>query len=319
MTGAGGFIGSHLVEHLLTAGHEVRAFVRYTSRGDWGWLEQHREEAPSALTVVLGDITDSSTVAASVDGCDGVLHLAALIGIPYSYRAPSSYVDVNVGGTLNILEASRRLDVQRVVVTSTSEVYGTAQYVPIDERHPLQPQSPYSATKIAADSLAISFARSFDLPVTVVRPFNTYGPHQSPRAIIPTILGQIVAGARRIRLGNVAPRRDFTYVGDTVSGITSAITAPDITGATIHLGTGTSISMGDLAELCLRIAGWEAEVVHEASRDRPSASEVDILESDPSLAASVLGWRPTVTLEEGLALTLEAFRDAPPRSGRYEW
>jgi NAD dependent epimerase/dehydratase len=304
VTGGGGFIGSHLVEALLAGGDEVRALVRYNSRNDWGNLE-HLKPATTGLDVRAGDVTDARFVDELVEGCDVVYHLAALIGIPYSYHAPSSYVATNVGGTLNVLEACRRHAVRRLVVTSTSEVYGTARYVPIDEAHPLHAQSPYAASKIGADKLAESYHLSFGLPVVVLRPFNTYGPRQSARAVIPAILHQALAGRSPVVVGNLEPRRDLTYVADTVRAFQRAGSIPGIDGATIHFGQGDSVSIREVAEMCLEVTGHHAPVTVDPARVRPHTSEVEVLHCDPTRALDVLGWAPTVRLDQGLRATAE--------------
>lgn len=308
VTGAGGFIGSHVVETLIAKGWHVRALVHYNSQGHWGHLETSPVRDSPRLQVCLGDVTDSRQVQDLVQQGDVILHLAALIGIPYSYQAPESYVRTNVLGTLNILEAARRVGAARVVVTSTSEVYGTAQYAPIDEAHPLQGQSPYSASKIAADKLAESYHCSFGLPVVVLRPFNTYGPRQSARAIIPTVLTQALSGAETIHLGNLRPERDLTFVTDTARAFWLAGTQPDLDGQTVHFGQGKAISMGDLAQKCLDVTGSQARIVTDAERMRPAHSEVDLLLSDPSRAMQLLRWQPCVDLEEGLRHTADYIR-----------
>lgn len=303
VTGAGGFIGSHLVEALLAEGFGVRALVRYNSRNDWGNLEALRREPPPGLDVRMGDVTDARSVDDVVEGCHRVFHLAALIGIPYSYRAPASYVSTNVVGTLNVLEAGRRHAVERIVVTSTSEVYGTARYAPIDEDHPLQAQSPYAASKIAADKLAESYHRSFGVPVVVLRPFNTFGPRQSARAIVPTILGQALAGHATIRVGNLEPRRDLTYVTDTARAFVLAGATAGIDGQTIHFGQGRALTVGELVDRCRAVTGCDATVEVDEERMRPAGSEVGLLLCDPARARSRLGWRPEVGLDEGLRRT----------------
>jgi NAD dependent epimerase/dehydratase len=308
ITGAGGFIGSHVTELLLREGHQVRALARYNGRGDVGHLRHLPERLNANLEVRLGDITDPFLMRDLVAGCDIVFHLAALIGIPYSYVAPASYLATNAGGTLNVLEACRQAGTPRVIVTSTSEVYGTALYTPIDERHPLQGQSPYSASKIAADKLAEAYYRSFDLPVVTLRPFNTYGPRQSARAVIPTVLAQAFKGAKEIRLGNLAPQRDLTFVTDTASAFVLAATASGIEGETIHFGQGSAISIQELAELCLKAAGRTARLVSIDERSRPEKSEVGLLVSDPSKARKLLGWSPEVALKDGLRATAEYVR-----------
>jgi NAD dependent epimerase/dehydratase len=308
VTGAGGFIGSHVTELLLRGGHEVRALARYNGRGDIGHLRHIPQNLRAGLEVRLGDITDPFLMRDLVVGCDIVLHLAALIGIPYSYIAPASYLAANAGGTLNVLEACRQAKTSRVIVTSTSEVYGTALYTPIDEKHPLQGQSPYSASKIAADKLAESYYRSFDLPVVTLRPFNTYGPRQSARAVIPTVLAQAFKGAKEIELGNLTPQRDLTFVTDTARALVLATTASGIEGETIHFGQGSAISMGELAELCLEVAGRTAAFASVEHRSRPEKSEVGLLVSDSSKAKELLGWSPQVALVDGLRATAEYVR-----------
>lgn len=300
VTGAGGFIGSHLVELLLAEGAEVRAFVHYNSRNDWGHLEGLDT---SGVEVVSGEIQDPFSVMSAAQGCSVIFHLAALIGIPYSYVAPQSYVATNVLGTLNVLEAARRFDVERVVHTSTSETYGTAVYTPIDERHPLQGQSPYSASKIGADKMAESYWRSFDLPVTTLRPFNTYGPRQSLRAVIPTIIAQALGSDRPIRLGSRSPVRDFTFVEDTARAFVAAGTAEATTGLTLNAGSGQGITVGDLADLILEILAVEREVVTDDERVRPDASEVFELIADASQIRELCGWSPRIGLRDGLERT----------------
>ncbi|HET6387161.1 MAG TPA: GDP-mannose 4,6-dehydratase [Armatimonadota bacterium] len=308
VTGAGGFIGSHVTEALLRAGHNVRALVHYNSRGSRGHLEYLEADLLSQVDIRLGDITDSAFVRELVAGCDTVLHLAALIAIPYSYQAPASYVAANIGGTLNVLEACRASHVTRLVITSTSEVYGTARYTPIDEDHPLQGQSPYAASKIGADKLAESFWRSFDLPVVTLRPFNTYGPRQSARAIIPTVLTQALAGAPEIRLGNLDPKRDLTFVEDTARAFLLAAETPGIEGEVIHFGQGYAVSVGEIAQRCLEVVGSHASVVSVAERQRPDRSEVGLLLCGAERARRRLGWTPQVTLEEGLRRTANYLR-----------
>ena len=309
VTGAGGFIGSHLVEQLARAGAIVRAFVRYNSRNDHGWLEALDDDLLASVDVFRGDLVNPEAALGAVDGCDTVFHLGALIPIPYSYRHPREFVDANVAGTLNVLEASRRHRTRRIVHTSTSEVYGTARVVPIDEEHPLQAQSPYAATKIAADQLALSFTRSFDLPVVVARPFNTFGPRQSARAVIPTIITQALS-FQRIEIGSLEPTRDFVYVSDTAAGLIACGEAPGIEGEVINLGTGVEISIGSLIETISRIASVEAAVVSVDERRRPRRSEVERLVANADKARTVLGWTPQVELEEGLRRTVEWTRSA---------
>src|SRR6516164_10078729 len=308
VTGAGGFIGSHVTELLRREGHRVRALARYNGRGDIGHLRHVPPNLRAGLEVRLGDITDPFLTRDLVLGCDIVLHLAALIGIPYSYIAPAMYVATNANGTLNVLEACRQAKTSRVVITSTSEVYGTALYTPIDENHPLQGQSPYSASKIAADKLAEAYYRSFDLPVVTLRPFNTYEPRQSARAIIPTVLAQAFKGATNIELGNLKPQRDLTFVTDTARAFVLAATASGIEGETIHFGQGSTVSVRALAELCLEVAGRAATLVSVEQRYRPEKSEVGLLLSDSSKAQKLLGWSPKVALVDGLRATAEYVR-----------
>jgi UDP-glucose 4-epimerase len=279
----------------------VRALCLYTSTGSRGWLDEFPDEQLDEIDVHLGDIRDASFVERLLTGVDVVFHLAALIAIPYSYEAPRSFVDTNTVGTLNVLEAARRVDGLKVVHTSTSEVYGTPETVPISETHPLRGQSPYSASKIGADKLCEAYARSFEVPVTVLRPFNTYGPRQSARAVIPTILSQLLTGATEVHLGRLDPLRDFTYVTDTVDGFVRMATSDVAPGNTIQLGTGSMISIGDLFDLCCRVTGREARVLTADERVRPDNSEVERLQSDPRRAHDELGWRPTVSLADGLA------------------
>jgi NAD dependent epimerase/dehydratase len=298
ITGAGGFIGSHLVEAAVEHGYDVRAFVRYNSRTSWGWLEN--SDVRSKIEVVSGDIRDYDSTSAAVKGCVAVFHLAALIGIPYSYTSPLAYVRTNVEGTYNILEASRRHGVANVIVTSTSETYGTAQYVPIDEKHPAAAQSPYAATKVAADQLAISYWRSFGLPVKVVRPFNTYGPRQSARAIIPTIIGQIASGKRELQLGNLTPTRDLTYVLDTVRGFLAVASCDKCTGTVVNIGNNAEISMRDLVYQIASLMEADVRLVEDPGRVRPADSEVERLWCDNSRMQTLTGWRPEWTLRSGL-------------------
>jgi NAD dependent epimerase/dehydratase len=305
VTGADGFIGSHLVERLVVEGAEARALCLYTSQGSWGWLNDSPRNVRESIDVRLGDIRDSDWVAEVCRGVDVILHLAALIAIPYSYEAPRSFVDTNVVGTLNVLEGARRAGVKRVIHTSTSEVYGTPRDLPIRETHPLHAQSPYAATKVAADQLAISYHLSFGLPVVVLRPFNTYGPRQSTRAVIPTILTQIMAGRREIQLGRLDTRRDLTFVTDTVDGFVRAVLADDsIVGETVQLGTQSSPSVAEVFQAACKVLGADARAVLDERRLRPDGSEVLVLESDPSKARERLGWKPTVKLEEGLRRTV---------------
>ncbi len=304
VTGAGGFIGSHLVEELVKSGNSVRAFVRYNSRNDWGNLELLDKSIMANVEVMTGDIADPFYVDKAVKDVTTVFHLAALIAIPYSYNAPENFVRVNVNGTLNVLQACLRHNVQRLVHTSTSETYGTAIYVPIDEKHPLQAQSPYSATKISADKLVESFYLSFGLPVSTVRPFNTFGPRQSARAIIPTIISQVLSDSPVVRIGSEQPVRDFTYVKDTVAGFIRASTVGESLGKVINIGTGSGISIGDLVPLIMRSINVRKEIKVEEERIRPSRSEVMNLICDHSLAKKVLGWQPQYSLEKGLQETI---------------
>jgi len=310
VTGAGGFIGSHLTERLVELGAKTRAFVRYSSTGSWGWLDQ--SPLKNDIEVVLGDIRDQDTVVHALAGVDVVFHLAALIAIPYSYQAPLSYVRTNVEGTLNVLQAAQRANAEVVVHTSTSEVYGTARTVPIDENHPLQGQSPYSASKIGADKIAESFYLSFGLPVVTVRPFNTFGPRQSARAVIPTIITQALNGSE-IRLGNLEPTRDLNFVADTVEGFIKAAETPKAIGETINLGTGREISIGDLAALILKLMNRDLPIALEDARVRPENSEVDRLCADSRKGQSILGWTPKYSLEEGLSATVEWIREHSER------
>jgi len=303
VTGAGGFIGSHLTERLAKEGARVRAFVYYNSFGRWGWLDETGSDLMKSIEVFSGDIRDPNRVFEAVEGQKIVFHLASLVAIPYSYHAPDSYVQTNIGGTLNVLNACRMVKIERLIHTSTSEVYGTAQYVPIDEKHPLQGQSPYSATKIGADMLAESFHCSFNLPVTIVRPFNTYGPRQSARAVIPTILSQLFQGSNHIKLGALHPTRDFNFVEDTVSGFLALAEADAAIGRVVNLGSGREISIGDLVKTLLSITGKKAEIVCEEERLRPEGSEVDRLLCDASLAKGLTDWQPYYTLENGLGMT----------------
>ena len=309
VTGADGFIGSHLVEALLTHGCDVRAFVYYNSFNKWGWLDSFPPERIRDLNVFSGDIRDPNGVYEAMKGCDVVFHLAALIAIPFSYHSPDSYVDTNIKGTLNVLQAARKLATQRVLITSTSEVYGTAQYAPIDEKHPLQGQSPYSATKIGADRLAESFYRSFDTPVVVVRPFNTYGPRQSARAAIPTIITQLLGGQAEVRLGSLAPTRDFNYVKDTAQGFIALAEAESAIGKEINIATGEEYSIADIAKLIMDELNPNARIVTDEQRLRPDTSEVFRLIGDNTLITTLTGWKPRYGLCEGLRETIAWFRE----------
>ena len=304
VTGAGGFIGSHLVERLVTDGCQVRAMVHYNSGGKWGNLELLSEEVKQQIEVFPGDVTDPFSVQKAVDGCEVVFHLAALIAIPYSYIAPQSYVTTNVAGTLNVMEACRICGVKKVVHTSTSETYGTAIYTPIDEKHPLQGQSPYSASKIGADKIAESYFCSFGLPVATIRPFNTYGPRQSARAVIPTIISQILAGKKTIKLGSLSPVRDFNYVKDTVEGFVQIGLAEQSIGELINIGFGAGITIGELVEMIVELIGKEVEIVSDDFRVRPDNSEVFELICANRKARELLGWEPRFTLKQGLKETI---------------
>jgi NAD dependent epimerase/dehydratase len=308
VTGAGGFIGSHLVELLVRRGARVRAMVHYNSRNDWGHLEHLAPDVRAAIEVRATDITDPFAVSQAAEGCGVVFHLAALIGIPYSYSAPASYVETNVRGTLNVLEAARRHGTARVVHTSTSEVYGTACYTPIDEAHPLQAQSPYSASKMSADHLAESYHRAFGVPVAVLRPFNTFGPRQSARAVIPTIVSQLARGARTLKLGNLTPVRDFTYVTDTARAFVAVAESDGAVGTVCNAGNGAGISVGDLVAKILGLMQVEAEVVSETDRLRPEKSEVFELIAGTERIRSLTGWAPEVGFEDGLRHVIEYVR-----------
>lgn len=319
VTGADGFIGSHLTEALVRRGYEVRAFVHYNSFNSWGWLDQCSDDVVGRFEVFAGDIRDPNGVKEAMRGCEGVLHLAALIAIPFSYSSPDTYVETNIKGTLNVLQAARSLDVKRLIHTSTSEVYGTARFVPITEEHPLQGQSPYSATKIAADQLAYSFYASFGLPVVVVRPFNTYGPRQSARAVIPTIITQIAKGGRQIRLGTTSTTRDFNYVNDTVSGFIAALESENGLGEVVNFGSNFEISIGDTARLIADLMKVDIEIISDESRLRPSKSEVERLWAENAKANKIFGWQPTFDglsgLKRGLTETIGWFTQAHNLSG----
>ena len=311
LTGADGFIGSHLCEALVRSGHKVRAFVYYNSFGHWGWLDSLPAEIRDELDVFAGDVRDPHGVRSAMQGCDTVLHLAALIGIPYSYHSPDAYVDTNIRGTLNIVQAARDLEIEKVVHTSTSEVYGTARYVPIDEEHPLQGQSPYSATKIGADQIALSFHRSFATPVTVIRPFNTFGPRQSARAVIPTVITQIAAGQTRIKLGSLSPTRDFSYIDDTVRGFIRVAEEAKAIGEIINIGSNFEISIGDTVALIAKQMKAQIEIVSDEQRMRPADSEVERLWANNARAYELLDWQPEFAgidgFRSGLAKTIDWF------------
>ena len=308
VTGSGGFIGSHLVEALLEKGCHVVAFVHYNSFNRWGWLDSIAGKTARDIEIFSGDIRDSYCVKKAMTGADVVFHLAALIGIPYSYYSPDAYVDTNVKGTLNILQAAREIGIKKIVHTSTSEVYGTAQFVPITEEHPVNPQSPYAATKSAADFLALTFFRSFDLPVTVLRPFNTFGPRQSARAIIPTIISQILSDRKTIRLGSLDPKRDLTFVKDTVEGFIKAAQVDNTAGEVINIGSGSEISIGDLAAKIQNILGTTVKIAVDDKRIRPEKSEVERLLASNQKAKRLLGWSPSCTIDQGLQKTIEWIR-----------
>ncbi len=314
VTGADGFIGSHLTEALVAHGADVRAFVYYNSFNSWGWLDTVPQATLDNVEIFAGDIRDPNGVREAMRDVDVVFHLAALIAIPFSYHSPDSYVDTNVKGTLNVVQAARELGTERVVVTSTSEVFGTAQYVPIDEKHPRQPQSPYSATKIGADSIAESFYRSIDTPVIIARPFNTYGPRQSARAIIPTIITQLMSGSDEIRLGALTPTRDLNYVADTAEGFMRLAECDEAVGRDVNMGSGREIAIGDLAEMLVEMVRPGTRVVAEEQRLRPEKSEVERLLADSSLMEQLTEWRPGVSLEEGRRRTVEWFADEKNRA-----
>ena len=320
VTGADGFIGSHVVETLVKSGHEVRAFVLYNSFNSWGWLDESEQSIRDSIDVFAGDIRDPHGVDKAVEKQDVVLNLAALIAIPYSYHSPDTYIDTNIKGTLNILQAARRHNVKRVVQTSTSEVYGTAQYIPIDEVHPLHPQSPYAATKVGADQLALSFHASFDVPVGILRPFNTYGPRQSARAVIPTIISQL-ANKSKVKLGSLLPTRDFSFVQDTANGFLAAAQSDAIVGQTINLGSGFEISIKETAETIAKLMNTELELVDDEQRVRPENSEVERLHASIEKAKALLGWQPELKglagFETGLKKTIEWFLN-PKNLSRYK-
>lgn len=307
ITGAGGFIGSHLTELIVEYGYEVKAFVHYNSWNKWGWLDT--SNVKNKIQIITGDIRDFDAVYDAVKGCDTVFHLAALIGIPYSYVSPKAYIETNIEGTYNVLQSSRMLGVEKVMVTSTSETYGTAQYVPINESHPMVGQSPYSATKIAADQLAISYFKSFDLPVKIVRPFNTYGPRQSARAIIPTVISQILNGQKRLKLGNLSPTRDLTFVKDTAKGFYEIAQEETLFGEITNIGMGHEISIENLVSLIARLMGETIEVVTEEVRIRPEKSEVERLLCDNTKILQQTNWQPAYTIETGLMETIQWIKE----------
>lgn len=308
VTGADGFIGSHLVEALLNEGCHVKAFCFYNSFNSWGWIDVLDEEVKNKIEVFSGDIRDTYGVRTAMKGCDIVFHLAALIAIPFSYHSPENYIDANVKGTLNILQAAKDFNIEKILVTSTSEVYGTALYVPIDEKHPRQGQSPYSATKIGADAIAESFHKSFNLPITIVRPFNTYGPRQSARAVIPTIITQLLSGINEIKLGALHPTRDLVFVKDTVAGFISIARSEEVNGEEINIATQQEISIGDLAHILIKQINPKAIIISDDIRLRPDKSEVERLLGSNEKIKLLTGWQPSYSFEKGLAATVEWFR-----------
>ena len=319
VTGADGFIGSHLTEELVKQGYEVRAFVFYNSFNSWGWIDSFPEEIKNKIEIFAGDIRDPNGIRVAMESCDTVFHLAALIGIPFSYHSPDSYVDTNIKGTLNILQAAKLLNTKRVLVTSTSEVYGTAQYVPIDEKHPFQGQSPYSATKIGADRIAESFFRSFELPVTIVRPFNTYGPRQSARAVIPTIISQLLNGIEEIILGDLTPIRDFVFVKDTVNGFIEIAKSQKTIGEEINIATQSEISIGDLAQTIINIINPQAKIICDKQRIRPEKSEVKRLCGSNEKLKKLTNWQQIYFLKDGLKETIDWFSNKENLKGyKYE-
>lgn len=307
VTGADGFIGSHLVEKLVGLGYKIKAFVYYNSFNSWGWIDSFPKALKNKIEIFAGDVRDPGGVYQSMEGVDSVFHLAALIGIPFSYHSPDSYVDTNIKGTLNVLQAARRLNIRRILIASTSEVYGTAEFTPITERHPLHGQSPYSSSKIGADKMAESFYRSFGLPVTIVRPFNTYGPRQSARAVIPSIIIQALAGVKKIKLGNVSPLRDFVYIKDTVDGFAEIFKSDRTIGEEINIATGSEISIKDLARLILKLMRRSVEIKIDKARVRPLGSEVERLIGSNDKLLGLTNWRQRVDLETGLRKTIEWF------------
>jgi len=317
VTGADGFIGSHLVEALLEENVQVRALVLYNSFNSWGWLDTLPKEKLNQIEIVFGDVRDPYRMRAVIKDADIVFHLAALIAIPFSYHSPDIYIDTNIKGTLNVLQACRDQEVERVVITSTSEAYGTAQYIPIDEKHPFQGQSPYSASKIGADRIAESFYRSFDLPVVIARPFNTYGPRQSARAVIPTVITQILSGAPEVKLGSLHPTRDLNYVEDICRGFIALAKCDEAVGKEVNIGSGTEISIGGLAKQILELMGSQATVVHDKVRTRPEKSEVERLVCNAGLLRKLTSWESRVSLHEGLGRTIEWFRN-PDNLSRYK-
>jgi dTDP-glucose 4,6-dehydratase len=321
VTGADGFIGSHLTETLIRQGYDVRAFVQYNSFNSWGWLDECAEDVKGKFEIFAGDVRDPHGVHTAMQDCHAVLHLAALIAIPYSYHSPDTYVDTNVKGTLNIVQAAKKLNLQKVIHTSTSEVYGTARFVPMTEEHPLQGQSPYSASKIGADQMAMSFYKSFDTPVSIIRPFNTYGPRQSARAVIPTIITQIAAGIKQIKLGSVSPTRDFNYVSDTVAGFIAALGSEKAIGEVINIGSNYEISIGDTVKAIAEVMNAQIEIISDEQRLRPEKSEVERLYSCNKKAADLLNWKPKYEglegFKAGLAETIHWFSQ-PENLSKYK-
>lgn len=309
VTGADGFIGSHLTEELVRQGHEVKAFAYYNSFNTWGWLDALPKDIMKEVEVFTGDIRDPNGIRKAMEGTDEVYHLAALIAIPFSYHSPDTYVDTNIKGTLNVLQAARNIDISRLLITSTSEVYGTAQYVPIDELHPFQGQSPYSATKIGADRLAESFYRSFNMPITIVRPFNTYGPRQSARAVIPTIITQLLAGKEEIELGSLTPTRDFNFVKDTANGFIEIAKSDKTIGEEINIATQQEISIGELAQELIRQINSNARIICDEQRLRPEKSEVNRLLGSNEKIKKLTNWKPNYTFEQGIAETVDFFKN----------
>lgn len=318
VTGADGFIGSHLVESLLNEGCHVKAFVYYNSFNSWGWLDTFSKEDLRRIEVFTGDVRDPNGARTAVRGMDVVFHLAALIGIPFSYHSPDSYIDTNIKGTLNVLQACRDFNIERIIITSTSEVYGTAKYVPIDEKHPLQGQSPYSASKIGADKIGESFYRSFNMPVVIARPFNTYGPRQSARAIIPTIIIQLLNGVKEIYLGSLHPTRDLNFVSDVCRGFISLAYCDEAVGREVNIGSGQEISIGGLAELIISLFNSDSIIISEDKRKRPERSEVERLLCDNRLITELTGWKPEFSLKRGIEKTIEWFRYKDNIS-KYKW
>ena len=317
VTGAGGFIGSHLVEKLVELGYDVKAFVHYNSFNSWGWIDTFNNEIKKSIEIFSGDIRDPNGVYESMKDVKAVFHLAALISIPFSYHSPSSYIDTNIKGTLNILEASKKLKIERILITSTSEVYGTAKFVPITEDHPLHGQSPYSASKIGADKIAEAFFLSFNLPITIVRPFNTYGPRQSARAVIPTIITQVLSGEKKLKLGDITPTRDLVYVKDTVNGFIEIFNSDKTIGEVINIATQSEISIGDLAKKIFKLIGRECEIETEDVRIRPEKSEVRRLFGSNKKILSLTNWKQKFNLEEGLLDTINWFK-GPNNLSKYK-